>query len=116
VRDLWLPAPLTLKAYVVVSLGWALVAVALGVAAADPLRISISLLFLPINATICFFLLRGSEGLWWVVFALAVIGLALALIPPGLAWYSIVAEVVLLALLVAPDTRRHCGIGRQPSL
>jgi hypothetical protein len=116
VGDLWLPAPLTLKAYVVISVGWALVAVALGIAAVDPLRIFVGLLTLPVSAAICFFLLRGSEALWWVVLALGVIGLALAPIPPGLAWYYIVLEVILLALLVAPDTRRHCGIGRQPSL
>jgi hypothetical protein len=104
------------KAYVVVSLGWSLIGLALNLGEADALKIAVGLVGIPINLAICFFLLRGSEALWWIVLALLILALASASIPPGLAWYYVLLNAVLLVLLVAPETRRHCGIGRQPSL
>lgn len=112
----WSAAPAAVKAYVVVSLGWNLIGLAFNLGEADALRVAVGVVGIPINLAICFFLLRGSEALWWIVVGLLILALASAPIPPGLAWYYVLLNAVLLGLLVAPDTRRHCGIGHQPSL
>lgn len=96
--------PATLWAFVALTLGHSLVLNAIEV----PERPWWLAVF-AFGIALSYLLLRGFRVVWW----LSVIGLALEIVtvpfsvPP---WWQILLDVVYLALLLAPQTRRYVGI------
>lgn len=97
----WTTAPITLRAYAVLSVAWPVASAAGG---AKPLWVHLVGIFL--NALIAYFLLRGVRWLWW--FSVIADGLSvLSGLAGEIAWYFTVGSAVLFVLLLLPHTRRY---------
>jgi hypothetical protein len=59
------------------------------------------LAFVPLNALINYFLLKGVRWLWWLLVASGALGI-LSDLTGGIAWYYLVGLVLTLALLLLP--------------
>jgi hypothetical protein len=97
--EVWSGAPTTLKAYAVLTVLWP-------AASAVGTGHLYHLAFVPLNALINYFLLKGVRWLWWFLVAGGALGI-LSDLTGGIAWYYLVGFVITLALLLLPETRRH---------
>jgi hypothetical protein len=97
--EVWSGAPTTLKAYAVLTVLWP-------AASAVGTGHLYHLAFVPLNALINYFLLKGVRWLWWFLVAGGALGI-LSDLTGGIAWYYLVGFVLSLALLLLPETRRH---------
>jgi hypothetical protein len=101
--SVWSNAPLTLRAYVVLSVATSVVSTAI---TGNP----IGLLGVTVTVVIAYFLLTGVRWLWFLSIAFSIIGL---ITPFTLDWSTlhraayIAQEIIGLALLLVPETRRH---------
>lgn len=100
-QQVWSGSPVSLKAYVVLTVLWPVAAAAAGTG-----NLYVHLAFVPVGLVIAYFLLRGVRWLWWFSLAGCVLGL-LSVATGELGWLLGVVYVVTLALLVLPETRRH---------
>ena len=101
VQQVWSESPVSLKAYVVLTVLWPVAAVVAGTG-----NLYIKLASVPVSLVIAYFLLRGVRWLWWFSLAGCVLGL-LSVAFGELEWLPGVGYAVTLALLVLPSTRRH---------
>ena len=97
--EVWSGAPTPLKAYVVLTVLWP---AASAVGTGDLYHLA----FIPLNALISYFLLKGIRWLWWFLVAGGALGI-LSDLTGGIAWYYLVGFVITLVLLLLPETRRH---------
>jgi hypothetical protein len=101
--SVWSNAPLTLRAYVVLSVAISVVSTAI---TGNP----VGLFGIAFSVVVAYFLLTGVRWLWFVTIAFGIIGLVT---PFTIDWSALHRGVYLalgiigLALLLAPDTRRH---------
>jgi hypothetical protein len=105
VRQIWTRAPLSLRAYAVLTIGWSVVSIALTPSL-------VPLVFLPVNLVWTYFLLRGVEWLWIVTIVLAVFALVTSPLIE-FRWYLVVVELAQLVLLLLPETRRFFRRGER---
>jgi len=99
----WSQAPLTLRAYVVLSVVNSSV---VAIVADGP--IAPRLFLVGLSVVVAFFLLRGVRWLWIVITALTVLGLLTSpLISGAPTWHGTLLGVLTLVLLLVPTTRRY---------
>ena len=97
--EFWHRAPTALKAYIVLSILWALVGTVLN------WHLWLLGIFL-LGLLLDYLLLRGFRWIWWVLVVTG--GLSILLAPiEGNAWYLVVLNVLSLLLLLLPETRRY---------
>lgn len=96
----WSRAPISLRAYVVLNVGWVSVDAAL-----TSRYVAFGLFGAGLTVVVAFFLLKGVRWLWLGTTGLHVFYVLTAPFL-GVPWYSIALGVVTVVLLVVPDTRR----------
>lgn len=99
----WGKAPWALRAYVVLTVGGAVVTAV----TASSTPVAPLLFFVAFEAVVGFFLLRGVRWLWLVTIAFLIFGFVLGVVESNLKWWGIAEGVVALVLLTHPTTRRY---------
>jgi hypothetical protein len=97
----WGKAPFPLRAYVVLTTGWTLVA-----AFVASVPVGLTIFTIVITLIWNFFLIQGVRWLWIVTIIFGALTISFDLIASTGTWYGISLWLVSLILLVFPATRR----------
>lgn len=98
--EVWSRAPITLRAYAVLTVLLSAASIA-GTGHFDYLPLIL------VNVVVAYFLLRGVRWLWWVIVVTSGLFLVQTAIMGGIRWFQMAGNVVLLVLLLLPQTRRY---------